>query len=96
MGQNDTSTIIDNTEVSCHCARCGTSLNIVDIKTNRVHPEERGHSALNFIVDPHLCSIYADDNGTRMEQVKNHNDALQKRNTELVEENRRLKANGGV
>lgn len=76
-------------KVFCRCARCGAKLNVVDADTDI--QEDNRSIETSFIVDPHLCTEYVDDNGTKMKQVKDHNDALQKRNTELVEEIRKLK-----
>lgn len=75
----------------CRCSRCGTVLHIENWELIKDFPESED-LVVKFMVSPHLCSEYVDDNGTRMKQIKDHNDALQKRNTELVEENRKLAA----
>jgi hypothetical protein len=96
---SDENTMVNvSSKFFCRCARCKTDLNVVEAKMDQHkhgHKDE-GFLVIDLTVDPHLCTEYVDDNGTKMKQIKDHNDALQKRNTELVEENRRLKGVVGV
>lgn len=74
----------------CRCSRCNTDLHVEQVKLIKEFPLET-KIVVDAVVDPHLCTEYVDDNGTKMKQVKDHNDALQKRNTELVLMNRSLR-----
>jgi len=75
---------INNKEVSVYCAHCGQNFTV---SSNCDHNDE-----VVIYVEPHLCNMYVDDRGMVIDRVKKQNEALQKRNTELVEENRKLKA----